>query len=179
MNKSLEYYTFLISVQDMFEEHKKDEALVKLLTKEMANQSDQTCDNTSLPILDKNRIFYNFLVNTIVRRMFSSSSHSDSSCTSVSSLPDKSSKLDIADSAPEQKTSDTSSIKSESKSVVNYNQEHLLKELTAARRNIKSATESIELLKETCLESTVNSTDEGETSEDSLSSGDVRLVCCK
>merc|ERR1712138_1186 len=61
-------------------------------------------------------------------------------------------------------------MQSESMSVVDYKQEHLLKELSAARNNIRSSTESLELLEELCFENTENCTAVGQTSDESLSS---------
>merc|ERR1711915_708682 len=80
------------------------------------------------------------------------------------------SKSNIPDSDPEQKASDTSSMQSGSMSVVDYKQDHLLRELSATRNNIRSSTESLELLEELCFENTGNSMDVGQTSDESLSS---------
>ena len=97
----------------------------------------------------------------------SGSGHSDSSYSSVSSTSVRS-KSSIPDPDPEHKNSDRSSTQSESLLVADYKQELMLKELSVARCNIRIATQSLELLKQTCLDNTETSTDDSQSSEDSL-----------
>ena len=87
MNESLEQQKkFLISIHDMFEEHKKEEATVNLLLKEMstvATDRNKRDNLTELSNFESKKIFYNFLANTIARKVFPSSCQS--SCSTVSS----------------------------------------------------------------------------------------------
>ena len=89
MNESLEEQRkFLIRVHDMFEDHKKEEASVNLLLKEMstvATDRNKRDNLTELSNFESKKIFYNFLANTIARKVFPSSCQSYSSCSTVSS----------------------------------------------------------------------------------------------
>ena len=146
MNESLEQQQkFLISVHDMFEDHKKEEASVNLLLKEMSTSTDgnERHNTTELSDFESKKIFYNFLANTIARKVFPSSCHSNSSCSSVSST---SRNMNTPNRHQEQTDSD-SSLSSE-----DMKKEYVMKELRNARSFVSSATKSLELLKGICFE---------------------------
>ena len=149
MNESLEQQQkFLIGVHDMFEEHKKEEASVNLLLKFKSTSTDgnERHNSTELSDFESKKIFYNFLANTIARKVFPSSCQSHSSCSTVSSSTSR--KVNIRNFHPEQSSSDgDSSLSSE-----DMKKEYVMKELRNARSFVSSATKSLELLKGICFE---------------------------
>ena len=165
MNESLEQQKkFLISVHDMFEEHKKEEASVNLLLKEMstvATDRNKRDNLTELSNFESKKIFYNFLANTIARKVFPSSCQSYSSCSTVSST---SRNMNTLNPHQEQNNSDgDSSLSSE-----DMKKEYVMKELSNARSFVSNATKSLELLKGICFEDQNNqkSLDETHSSDE-------------
>ena len=150
MNESLEQQRkFLISVHDMFEDHKKEEASVNLLLKEMstvATDRNKRDNLTELSNFESKKIFYNFLANTIARKVFPSSCQSYSSCSTVSSSTSRN--MNTPNPHPEQNNSDgDSSLSSE-----DMKKEYVMKELSNARSFVSNATKSLQLLKAICFE---------------------------